>query len=473
MKNNLLKKIFSSGLQAVSVQILGVLFFFVVSFYLPESEFGIISWSNAVSILLTTLLSFGIDQVAVRRIAASERSDWAAAAYLFHTFVGSVLAFLVLLVIVSIWGNNENTLHFLPWFFVAQAIIYIGTPLKQFLNAKQKFAPYGVIAIVSNVCKISLAYWGIHKQLLSVELVYVILIICAVIELVGLMVYVLKRTSFSFKFKWIAYRKLIKESTPQYIAMIFDTSLSRIDWILLGIISTNAVTGIYAFAYRAYELSRLPITVIAPIILNIFSRMLVSGQKPDEEKQNVIRQLFTVVMFLAMLMPLVLNVIWGPVLDWLYHGKYGSVNATEFLLLSICIPFQFTINLLWTLTFASKKYNKVTTITIITAVSNLALNLILIPFYGGLGAAIAYLLTNVVQMLGYYVVVHNKIIKFPLRSLVFFLLLGLGAYYLSTFITDQPIYQIVAAVVLYVGIALLTKMVKKSHVTMLKTLLKK
>ncbi len=473
MKSNLLKKIFSSGLQAVSVQILGVLFFIIISYYLPKNEFGIIGWSNATAVLLTTALSFGLEQVVIRRIAASDRSDWAAAAYLFHAFAGSIIAFLVLVTLSWIYGESSEKLFYLPWFFAAQAIIYIGIPLKQFLNAKHKFAPYGIIAIISNICKISLAYYGLHKQMLSVDTVYKILILCAVIELVGLLVYVFTKTSFRLKFKWIAYTKLIKESVPQYIAMVFDTGLSRIDWILLGWIKGNNAVGDYSFAYRAYELTRLPITVIAPILINVFSRMLVNGNKLDEQKQSTVRKLYTVVIFSSMLMPLVLNMLWAPGLDWAYNGKYGSANSTEFLLLSLCIPFQFTINLLWTLTFASKKYKKVTTITIITAVVNLVLNLILIPLYGGLGAAIAYLLTNIVQMVGYYTVVEKQIMHFPLISLYLFLFVGVAVYFASVSITDNIMIQLLLAVSVYIGIAIMSKQVNKEHIHTLKAFLKK
>ena len=72
----------------MAIQVFGVLFFWVISFYLPKDEFGIISWANAVSMFLTTILSCGMEQVIVRRIAASSRSDWAAAAYFFHTIAG-------------------------------------------------------------------------------------------------------------------------------------------------------------------------------------------------------------------------------------------------------------------------------------------------------------------------------------------------------------------------------------------------
>jgi len=48
-------------LQAISVQVLGAFFFYFISVYLSKSDFGIISWTNAVSILITALLGFGLE----------------------------------------------------------------------------------------------------------------------------------------------------------------------------------------------------------------------------------------------------------------------------------------------------------------------------------------------------------------------------------------------------------------------------
>ena len=93
MNKSILKSFFSSGLQAVAVQVLGVLFIVIVAKVLPKEEFGIIQTVNVIAMFITTLLSFGMEQVVVRRIAASSTSDWAASAFLFHNLIGSVLAF--------------------------------------------------------------------------------------------------------------------------------------------------------------------------------------------------------------------------------------------------------------------------------------------------------------------------------------------------------------------------------------------
>src|SRR5690606_36070202 len=116
--------------------------------------------------------------------SASGSSQWAAAAYLLHTIVCSVVTIAVLYVLsltISAWTNS----HILIWFFIAQALTFMGSPLKQFLNAKEKFAPYGIIALISNTLKLALAWFLLTRQLLHLEGVIWILIVCSFFEFVA------------------------------------------------------------------------------------------------------------------------------------------------------------------------------------------------------------------------------------------------------------------------------------------------
>lgn len=472
MKNNLLKSIFSSGLQAIAVQIIGVAFFFIISFYLTKDDFGIVTQLNSIAMLLTTLLSFGLEQVVVRRIAASKTSDWAAAAYLFHAFAGSLLGFLLVWLAASVADGNHS-LHFLPWFFAAQSIVYMGAPLKQFLNARQQFIPYGVIAFISNICKISFAFMLVFYGRLSIHTVYIVLIICAAIELAGLLMYVFTKTDLKLRFRKKAYGKLLKEAMPQYLVVIFDSSLSRLDVILMGFITTNALTAEYGFAYRAFEMSRLPIVVVAPIIMARFARMFGGSGRADEGKRREVATLFSVEMFLATMIPLILNILWSPVMDYASKGKYGSSNATEFMLLSVCIPFQFAINILWTLAFTSKRYKAVSTITIISAISNMVLNLVFIPFYGGIGAAVAFIITTMVQATLYYYLVRQQVMHLPVKSFISFLLLGAMSYCASIYISPNIFLQLSLALSIYIVLAFGLGQMSKQHLITLKAYLKK
>lgn len=475
MKQSLLKSFFSSGLQAVSIQVLGVVFLGIVAYYLSVEDFGIISWANAVSMFICTLLSFGLEQVVVRRIAASKSSNWAAAAFFVHALTGSFLALLGIFFFSKYCTSCNEGIAYLPLFFAAQGLLFLVTPLKQFLNAKHIFTPYGVIAICSNLLKIVLGIYLLQNDLLTIDNVVYILMGTALLELVCLLIYVLTKTEFTFSFKFKAYKKLLKEAGPQYMAVLFDTSMSRADWILLGLIGTASFveTGGYSFAYRAYEIARLPIVIIAPVILNIFAKMFVGNKNISTGQQESIKLIFNIQMFVAMLIPLSMNIIWSPGLDWLFNGKYGSVNANEFLLLSVCIPIHFIVNLLWTVTFSAKKYKQITTVTIIIAISNILLNLILIPRYGGMGSAVAYLLTTILQVALYYRAVNKTLLTLPLGTTLLFFLIAAGTYYLCTLLPIHFMLQLLLAVAIYIIAGFASGKVRKSDFIALKAYLKK
>jgi O-antigen/teichoic acid export membrane protein len=475
VKNNLLRIVFSSGLQAVAAQLLGMVFFYVVAGYMSKDDFGVISWANAAAVMLTTLLSFGMDQVVVRRIATSRTSEWAAAAYLVHAFFGSLIMFLLLMLYRSLAPVGSDKIAYLPWFFAAQALIFTGAPLKHFLNAKQRFGPYGVIATISNALKISIAAYLITRNDLSLATVVAIMIFCGLFELAALFVFVLRKSNFSLKFKSKAYTGLLKESLPQYISVIFDSSLSRMDWFLLGILASSAATADYSIASRAFEISRLPLSVIAPILLARFAPMLSMGGRLNDDKQQLIKDLFRLEMFAIFLIPLVANILWTPVVEYFFKGKYGAVNANQFMLLSICLPMQFFINLLWTLSFSAKKYKQVTTITIYSAIINVVLSIIMIKVFhlGGLGTAISFLTTTFLQMLGYYMLVRKTLMTLPVRHFFGFLALAAGCYYIAVTVTQSIYLQLPIAVGLYVISSLMLKLVSRRQIEVAKKFIRK
>ncbi|MGN6397432.1 MAG: oligosaccharide flippase family protein [Mucilaginibacter sp.] len=470
-KNKLFIKLFSSGLQALSVQVLGSIFFYIVSVYISKDDFGIISWTNAVSIFITTILGVGLEQVVIRRIAASQRSDWAAAAYFTHSFIGFGATFVFLLLVEKITGSKSELYNNLPWFFLAQGLIFTALPLKQFLNAKERFAPYGVISVISNIGKIAAALLLVKNGQLYLNTVLIILICTSAIELISLLVFVLTKTCFSFSFRFSAYARLVKESLAQYIAVIFDISLSRMDWILLGIMATGSVLADYSFAYRAYELARLPMLIIAPIILPRFSRLLSINNKVDIEYEIYIQSFNRSEQFLAAGIPLVLNIIWSPLLQIITKGKYGESNSAEFLILSVCIPLQFFINFLWSLAFGAKKYKSVSLITVACAVTNIFLNVALIPKFGGAGAATAFFATTILQAGLYFRLVRNEIIKLSLLPNVLFIAEAALCYLLTSMLHIHFLLQLTAAVALYLLIAVFTGLISKQHVRNFKYLL--
>ena len=106
-------------------------------------------------------------------------------------------------------------------------------------------------------------------------------------------------------------------------------------------------------------------------------------------------------MIAATSIPLVLNLAWSPMMDYLTDGKYGAVNETNFFILSCCIPFLYLNNLLWSINFAQNKLTWILQVTFISFLIILAGNLILIPLMAAKGAALVYLLAMIVEFGNY------------------------------------------------------------------------
>jgi O-antigen/teichoic acid export membrane protein len=141
---------------------------------------------------------------------------------------------------------------------------------------------------------------------------------------------------------------------------------------------------------------------LAPVLLSRFAKYFASQtEKELLQKKNELSLLIRIEMIAATLVPLILNIIWTPIIDSITGNKYGAVNQWTFLILSFCIPFQYISNLIWSAHFAQNRLKLILRITIITFCITLAGDLIFIPIYQAKGAAFVYLTAIVVEYINY------------------------------------------------------------------------
>jgi O-antigen/teichoic acid export membrane protein len=261
------------------------------------------------------------------------------------------------------------------------------------------------------------------------------------------------------------YIILIRESLPQAGVVFLNATIARMDWILLGILSTSVITAEYSFAYRVFELSPLPLLVIAPILLSRFSRFF---SRHDEKEllaqQSRVGRLVRFEMIAATFIPLLLNMIWAPVMDAITDNKYGEVNVTTFFILSCCVPFLYMNNLLWSIHFAQNKLGLIFRITLCSFVIIVTGNLLAIPFYGATGAAIVYLFAIVVEYSNYLRTSFLRSVKDTYLSPLLCLVAGIGSGLAGYFLAETAASRLLVAVPLYSFLLLATKQLRKSDI---------
>lgn len=467
MTRKLFKDVQASTAQVILNQVLGIVIFIITSRFLPKEVYGEFNWSLAILTFSTSILSLRLEQIVVRRVAAGEDASKLLTIFAGHIFFSGTLFFLALLGATFFFPSFFGRHDLLLLLAISHLLSFFSSPFRQLANGKEYFRVLAIMSSISNIARAAGLMAIVITDSLTIREVILVFIISSLIELIlcfALSRAVLK-TSISARYGIKDYVLLIRESLPQAGVVFLNASIARIDWILLGILSTPLITAEYSFAYKVYELSPFPLLIIAPILLARFSRFFSrQGEQDLLLHSDKLGMLLRFEMIAATLIPLILNMVWAPVMDGITGNKYGEVNTTTFFILSCCVPFLYMNNLLWTVHFAQNRLLLILKITLCTFVIILAGNLFAIPLFAARGAAVVYLLAMTVEYFNYLRTSFLKkipgMISSPLLCLGVAVASGLVAFQL----TESPAGRLAVAIPLYCLLLLATKQLRKSDI---------
>jgi O-antigen/teichoic acid export membrane protein len=426
MRGKLLKDLSANTIQVVLSQLAALVIFYITSRYLDKQLFGEMNWAIAVAVLIISVISLGIDMMVIRRIAQGHDQRQTVGLHLVHV-IGSSSIIMMLIIVSFFFVPSAWQQHFIvPGIILSQLLSFCSFPFKQLANGSRHFRALAIMNVISNMVKALLLVIFLFEGLLTPMIIVIIFMAGSIAE-VGTSIYLtIRKISGSlFPVYWNKqqYQLLIKDSLPQYGVSLFNILLARFDWIMLGILTTTVITAEYSFAYKAVELARLPLLIISPILIPVFAKMFVPGHAIDSNTKDRLALLFRIEMIIAVLIPLVLACCWVPLVDGVTAGKYGAVNEGTFLVLAACVPLQYATDYCWNLAFSQNHLGLNFSVSAISAVGNIILNLILIPFIGAWGAAIAYTISFGIQLLIY----HNYLPAKSSKPDLFLLIKSLAA----------------------------------------------
>ncbi|MBC7949414.1 MAG: oligosaccharide flippase family protein [Chitinophagaceae bacterium] len=468
MTRKLLRDISASSIQVVLNQVLGVIIFFITSRYLDKAAFGEINWSLALLTFITSILSLRLEQIVVRRVAMGQDPSKLLTLFTGHILVTGICFYLILLTGRFLFPGFFREHDLLLILAVSHLLSFFSSPFKQLATGKENFR---FLAIMSSVANLIRAVWLLIAVLFSSVTVEVILSIFIVSSFIELMIsYYLSRyklkVSLSTRHRLADYFLLIRESLPLVGTVFLNASIARIDWILLGLFTTQEKTAEYSFAFRVLELSPLPLLIVAPILLSRLSRFFGSHTLADLlQKKKELSLLIRTEMILATLIPLALNLVWSPLIDAITSNKYGSVNSSTFLILSCCLPFLYMNNLFWSVHFALDHLKLILKITLLTFIIILAGDLLFIPRYAAQGAAVVYLLATVAEYFNYLRASTLFTIRDTWISPIACIASAAASGLLAVYLTESAFFRLAIGLPVFFSLLLATKQLRKSDWT--------
>ena len=378
------------GLKLVVGSIVGVL----LARYLGPEQFGIYNYALAFVVLLEPISSLGLNAIITRNIV---RNPEAKEEILGTAFAMRLIGgFLSLIIIVSLnWLLQPDNLLLI--LFVG--LLSIGNLFKafqviDFWFQSQVLSKYVVIAKSLTL----LISFAIKITLIFVEAPLIAFIAASAIELifigVGLVIayQICGQKILDWRFKFTCGQKLILRSWPLIISGFGAALYLKIDQIMLAQFVTKTDLGIYAVAA---SISEIWYFIPRAIVSSIFPSLLKTREESPKNYNNKLQKLYDFLFCTSLLITVPVTFAATPLLTVLYGQAYRQAG----LILSIHIWASLFIFMRaalskWLIAEDLLKFSLVT--HGLGAIANVTLNLFLIPKLGGIGAAIATVISYAV-----------------------------------------------------------------------------
>ncbi|MCO4293678.1 oligosaccharide flippase family protein [Solitalea sp. MAHUQ-68] len=470
----MLKKVLNSNYTIVGFERIfsiatTALFFFFIASKINKEDLGEYNWATSLTTIVASICSLGIENVITRRIAVEKNHFYKIGNPLFSylTTIGIVIS--TAFYIVYFYSNKTETI-FLYLFFgsLAGSLGYFVMLCRQAISGLEKFKINSTANIINTCIKIIAGVIGI--LIYSNPVVLFEGIIIANFLTIVYYYYTItkqKKSFFSFSFDKKIFQSIIKESLPLLGIIVFNSALSRFDWIFMGIYQSMKETAEYTFAYRIYEITWVPHFVISTIVIPKLSRICADKETFNQEVNNVIGGMkFSII--ISIIIPTLTCIGWTPLVDYFTNGKYGAVNQNTIEILCIAVPFYTLIGMQWNILIALKKSKIILWITVFTSIFNIAANIILIKHYSGYGASIANLISNIFQLMLYFFAMRKHIpqIVKVLPILFTSILTSLMLFTINHKLNNAWIYITIIFLVLFSTILLTVIKYKKNYLNL-------
>lgn len=470
MKGRSLQNLSVNTAQLAANQLLGLGIFYFLSTQLNKTDFGRINLALAILLAVFNILSCGIDQLVVKKIAAGENAKSVLSLYIFHVLAAGGLFYGLIFAVYFLLPGPGPVYILLLLIGAGKLMLFFSTPFKQAANGVERFKTMAWMLVISNIVRCSGLAMLAATHWFSLRTVVLIFIAGDVAELICTIVLfaVFIKIPVTIGFNRPKYMNLLREALPQTGVVFITSALARFDWIFIGILVSAVKLAEYSFAYKVFEISSLPLLAVAPLLIPRFTKMFQQTAIPVAGLKLLVR----IEMLVAAFTILIINVCWSPVIDSITRGKYGHVNAKTIFMLSLCLPFIYLNNFFWTMYFAQGRLKMIFRSFIVTLIINIAGDVILIPLLGNEGAALAFLVSCIAQT-GYYYK-QNKIGE--LNNCWQPLVISIACAVLCCFIPKMLIQNTSLIAIVSIGLyfltLLITRQIRHSDKTELRELLR-
>lgn len=463
----LFKQTFIYGLATVLPRMLSFLLVPLYTKVLPTQEYEEISVIFAYFIILNVILAYGMETAFFRFYTKNENkssvlatSSWS---LVFSSALFFVLAFFGKTYISQFTGIPTQFISFVLWILLLDALVII--PFA-YLRAVGKPTRYAVIKILNVAINLGLnvffllylAGWASKSSFFQrlylpdfeISYVFIANLIASGATLLVMFPFYFK---IKFSFDSALWKKMMLYGFPVLIAGLAFSINTALDKILLDYYLPEGEVGIYAACYKLALFMTLFATAFRLGIEPFFFSH--ASHKDARKTYAQIMHYFVVFGAIILLFVIVFIDLLKLLLiqDQAYWGAMGIVPLI--LLANLFLGIYYNLSVWYKITDRTKfgAY-----ISAFGALATIGLNLLLIPFIGYYGSAIALLAAYLIMvLLSYYYGQKYFPIPYDLKKMIGYLGLSIGFSVLSFYVFRENYFVGIPLLLLFLGTVFVTE----------------
>jgi O-antigen/teichoic acid export membrane protein len=391
---------------------LGVIAIAYLARMLGPSDFGILNFAFAIISYFMLVTVMGLDTLGIREIARNrDKTENCVGNILVLRFCLGLLAFGLLFLFVSI-VDKPAQVEYLILLYGLSLIPYIML-LEWVFQGVEKMEYIFVSSTIQTIVYVGLIFLFVISpgQLLYVPLILVFANICEA----GFLIFIFTKQIGKLRprFHFPTWTVFIRQALPIGISGFMIAIIYNADMVMLGFMRTNEEVGYYS---AAYKIIWFIMGVFVAYFNSIFPVTAHYYKQSLEALKNFIEYSSKLVITIALPLAVGGTMLAKPIMNLIYGGKYDDgVIAFQILLwvlVVLCLNSIYARGL-----WACDRQKRYMAITAVQATSNIALNLLLIPLFGIVGACIATISAEIIGFYPYYRE-FNKIVRVTILGYV-------------------------------------------------------
>lgn len=359
--------------------------------YLGPSNYGLINYGAAYVSFFTVICNLGINFIIVKEFLDNpDDIGTAIGTSVFMRFLSSILSLITIVTISFFIDRNEPITVLVVGLCGLSLFFNVFEIINYWFQSRYQSKISSIVGLIAYLIaalyKIILLV--LHKDVIWFALATSIDYLC--VSFLLILAYQ-KYNGPSFKLSFEKGKKILSKSYHYIISTLMVAVYAQTDKIMLKHMLSKEEVGYYSVAV---VVCATWVFILSAIIDSMYPTIITLYKADKQEYIRKNKQLYFIVFYVSIMVS-VIFVLWGEVLIKFLYGNVYMASASMLKVVTWYTAFSYlgVARNAWIVCENKQKYLKY--IYGSAAIINVALNFILIPIYGGIGAAVASLMTNI------------------------------------------------------------------------------